>query len=174
MKKATFALCVFSMILLGGFPLRADDRSKVDFIIDLFDKVEWPAGSETANTIYVIGESSVVTALESSAAESTKSGKIVNIKKISVDEEFNGCRMLFIASNDLGALAKILKKVKGTSILTVSDVDGFARYGVMINILVPGNDSKLKVGLVINKMTVRDAGLKIDEGLMEKADKTFG
>ena len=174
MKKALFALCVLAFTAFSSVSAQNINTAKADFIINLFEKVEWPGENTQAQSIYIIGDSPVVPILEEKAAEKSKNGEKIDIKKISVDDDFTGCRILYIASNDLGQLARILKKVKGTSILTVSDIDGFARYGVMINVLEPTEKSKEKVGLVINKMTARDAGLKIDPKLIANADKTFG
>jgi len=174
MKKTIFALCVLSFIAFSSVFSQDHNTTKADFILDLFQKVEWPSEFAQDHSIYVIGDSPAVPVLEKKAAERSKNGKTISIKKISVDDDYAGCRILYLATDDLGQLAKVLKKVKGTSILTVSDVDGFARYGVMINVLEPSDQSKEKVGLIINKMTARDAGLKIDPKLIENADKTFG
>lgn len=174
MKRNIIALCAFGLLLLSGMTVQADNTAKAKFIFDLFDDVEWPAGSGNDNNIYVIGESPLTGELEKLASSNSTDSRKFSVKKIAVDDDFTGCRILLIASSDLGDLAKVLKKVKGTSILTVSDIDGFARYGVMINVLEKSEKSKGEVGLVINKMTAREAGIKIDEGLIKKADKTFG
>jgi hypothetical protein len=174
MKKALFALSVLTIAAFSTAFGQAHDTAKAEFVINLFDKVEWPSNSAQEQLIYVIGDSPIVPLLEEKASGKSKDGKIIKIKKISVDDDFTGCHILYIASDDLADLAKILKKVKGTSILTVSHVDGFARYGVMINVLDPTEKSKEKIGLVINKMTARDAGIKIDPKLIASADKTFG
>lgn len=174
MKKALFALCVLTIAAFSSASSQDLNSAKADFVLNLFEKVEWPADTAAEHSIYVVGDSPIVPILEEKAVAISKDGEKITVKRISIDDDFTGCHILYIASNDLGDLAKVLKKVKGSSILTVSDIDGYARYGVMINVLKPTEKSKEKVGLVINKMTARDAGLKIDPKLIAKADKTFG
>ena len=94
---------------------------------------------------------------------------MVNSK--SINDKFEDCHLLFIGSDSLSHLAKILKKVENKPTLTVSNHGTFARYGVMINIREIKNN---KVRYAVNNMTARKSKLKISEDLLKKAIETYG
>ena len=176
MRKLFTAFIAFIILATASVSVMAGpgDELKTDFIFGLFDDIKWPANNTDSNTIYVVGESPLVDLLEQKADKRNAESLTITIKKISIDDDFAGCKILLIAGDDLGTLAKVLKKVKGTSILTVSDIEGFARYGVMINILNKTKKGKQEINLIINKMTARKAGFEIPAKLINKAEKIFG
>ncbi|RKX17629.1 MAG: hypothetical protein DRP51_10540 [Candidatus Zixiibacteriota bacterium] len=142
------------------------------FIIDLIDKVEWPdASSKDSFVINVVGDGKYVPILQSIVSSSPSNGKNITINSVSIDNKLDGCQIVFIATDSLNHLAKILKQVEKKPILTVSMFGTFARYGVMVNIREVKNS---KIKYAVNKMTARKAKLIISEDLIKKAVETFG
>ncbi|MCP4704657.1 MAG: YfiR family protein [candidate division Zixibacteria bacterium] len=142
------------------------------FIIDLISKVKWPAESDTESfVIKVVGNNLYVPILQSIADSNNSGDKKIVIKAVSLDDKFENCQIVFIATDDLGNLAKVLNKVEKKSTLTVSMHGTFARYGVMVNIREI-KDNEIKYA--INKMTARKAKLEIDDDLIKDAVETFG
>lgn len=172
MKRMTV---IFFMILLcsavNGQNNNKDIELSSKFIMDLIDKVEWPnASNQDSFVVNVIGDGKYVPILQS-IASSNSSGKKIVVNSVSIDDKFEECQMIFIATDSLSHLAKILKRVEKKPTLTVSMHGTYARYGVMINIREIKNN---KVKYAINNMTARKSKLKISADLIKKAVETFG
>ena len=172
MRKLVIALAV---TLLVPTALAANDgdkeiTAKAQFLVELADHIEWQEDTNQAAkdnvTIYVVGESPVTEALLEQAAAASSESREIKVEVVSVNDDFTGCQILYLASDDLGVLAKVLKKVNGTKIITVADAKDFARYGAMINFVVEDGS---KVGYVINKLVAETIGVKLDSKLMDKA-----
>ena len=91
----------------------------------------------------------------------------VNLKELTLDGDFSGCQVVFFQTQDKSELAKILKKVAGQPILTVSDCTGFAGFGVMLNFYTEAEGGKVK--FEVNSLAVSDAKLKISSSLLKLA-----
>jgi hypothetical protein len=178
--KIIFKTVLFSFLLIGlvmgdrgTYAAISEDKS--EFILNLIEKVEWPAESGLKTKpfeICVIGNASLAEKLTKQVAKISKPDLKIVVRAIDTDQEYLTARIVVIAIDDLKQLAGILKNVKDKPILTVGESEGFARYGVMINIIESENAGEFK--LIINKMTSRKAGLEIDPDLIKKADKTYG
>lgn len=138
---------------------------KAKFIIDLFDKVEWPAGTDSSKIISIMGESPIELKLKELATK--ESG--IEIKKISITDNIANTKILFVAVTELSELAQVLKKTVHTKVLTISDSKDFARYGVMFNFYEEEENSS--TGFEVNKMVVMMADLKIHPDLLKAAKK---
>lgn len=165
------------IILILGLAVNGQNNDKEielssKFIIDLIDEVEWSEGSyRDSFVINVVGDNSFVPILQSIARSDSSGGKKIVINSVSLDDKFEECQMIFIATDSLSHLAKILKKVEKKPILTVSMHDTFARYGVMVNIREIRNN---KIKYAVNNITARKSKLKISDELLKKAVETFG
>ena len=164
-------LAILAAPVIGQDQPDKDAEFEAKFVLDLLDKVTWPnkgQGSDTETAVItVVGQSALTPKLREMAAGRKAGKRPVEIREAAVTDDFSGSAILFIATSNLRDLARILKKVDGTTILTVSQAEEFARYGVMINFYKEEGDAKVKYE--INRLVVKFAGLKIDEGLVKKA-----
>ena len=173
MKKLIITfLLPFTLLTFFTAQAGVASKDKADFVLSLIDKVEWPNGTD-ANTggefvITVIGNCDYMDALTSGAA--AIAGKKIVVKTAGIDEDFSQTQMLLIATTELSDLAKILKKVKAKPVLTVTESKGFARYGVMVELITDGT----KIEYVINKMSAKEVSLTINSKLVDKAKTTYG
>lgn len=160
------------LILLSVSSLTANEQDldyKAKFIVKLVKFVEWPNGNKTGsdgNTlIAVIGN----TALTEKINSNVKEANLTNIvaKEMTIDDDFSSVQIVFIATQDKSELPTILKKVSGKPILTISEANYFANFGVMINFFKEDDSSKVK--FEVNKIVVDDSGLKIDSKLLKMA-----
>jgi len=179
MKKYLLILVLFLAVNVGLIGQELSDKAavqKADFIFDLISNTEWPDESAAGNDTFVISvidQPTFVEKLKETAAENSKLKINIEIQSISIKDDFSGSNLVYMGNGELSDLAKVLKKTEKRPILTVTDIEGYARYGVIVE-LVTGNDGKGKVEYVINKMVMRKSGLKISDELIKKAKKTFG
>jgi len=171
-----FLFLVFTGSVLGQSTSEEENLNKARLIIELINNTEWPvegaAGNDTF-VIAVIGQPSFIGKFKELTGANPKIKKTLDIKSISADANFGTPDMVLIGEKDMSVLAKVLKKTEKRPIMTVTDSPGFARYGVIVE-LVSDVDGKGKVEYIINKMVMRKAGLKISDDLIKKAKQTFG
>jgi len=144
---------------------------KADFIIKAIDYVTWPDGkgtnSDGAIVIVVVGDSQLTPKLTELATKKTAQGTKIVVKTKTLEDDLTDCQVLFMATEDKTELAQILKKIQETPVLTISNSDYFARYGVMVNFYKKDNDSK--ISFEVNTMTLGLAGLKMSSKLLKLA-----
>jgi hypothetical protein len=77
------------------------------------------------------------------------------------------CKLLFVCSSEKGSLLEIIKELKGSRTLTIADVDGFLKYGGMINLV----KVKKKIRWEINRTPVKKANIRLSSQLLRSAVK---
>lgn len=160
------------LILLTVTSLNANEQDldyKAKFIAKLVKFVEWPNGSKTGsdgNTLIVVVGSTALTEKINAGIQKANLTNIV-AKEMTIKDDFTSAQIVFIVTQDKTKLPAILKKVAGKPILTISDADYFANFGVMVNFFKEDGGSKVK--FEVNKMVVDDSGLKISSKLLKMA-----
>ena len=138
--------------------------------------IEWPdpdsrfTDTTKSFNISVIGENPFGSALDdlySNTKIKNKKVKIIYISKIS---EIDSCQILFISNSKEKSLDAILDYTKGKPILTVSDHDGFAEKGVIINFYIANN----KIRFEINENSLIQSNLYMSYLLLNVANIVKG
>jgi hypothetical protein len=163
---AVLTACLLGVLQVG---VAEDDAAyKADFIVKLIDYVTWPAGAGPDGvTIGVIGDSPLLAGLKTKAAEKSAAGKKVTVKAITLADPVTDCQIVFIPTTDKAELAKVLKKIGASPVLTVSDCQGFAGFGVIINFFKEEGTGKVK--FEVNTLAAGDVKLKISSQLLKLA-----
>ena len=142
---------------------------KAAFLYRFIEFVEWPeeALPDTLDTITigVLGESDIKEALETLVEGKQVRGHQVEIKHFGKAEPLEFCHVLFIGRSEKSRLREIPKMLKGWSTLTVGEVEGFARFGGMINFIIVEN----KVRFEINVRVAEKADLQISSKVLRLA-----
>ena len=162
---------------LGADPKRPDEYEvKVAYLYNFVRFVEWPSDDpEKAPQreselgpyplhLCTLKEDPFGESLDRLAGQEARGRGIVVLRNREV-EEVAGCHLLFIARSEPGGLEPLLTELGGRGILTVGEQPGFAAAGGMIGFVV----DHARVGLEINPMAVRKAGLRLSSKLLEVA-----
>jgi DNA helicase IV len=149
-----------------------DENILIAAYIERFTRfVEWPANNSVNNKSkpFVIAVSNnyelylKLTGLAPSLKIKDKKIEIVLIKTI---EDINSnINLLFVGMKDKEKLKQIVKKCADFSILTISNSNGFALKGVIINLYNQENSIRFE----INDRKARESGLKISHLLLQKS-----
>jgi len=86
------------------------------------------------------------------------------IKRLNSDGDLSGCHVLFVSRLEKDR-AGLLNRVKGLSILTVSDAAEFAEQGGMVTLVLASK----RVSPEINQTVAEEAGLRISAKLLKLA-----
>jgi len=103
--------------------------------------------------------------LEKFVASSVQKPAIIIKRIANLDEGFSDCQLLYIDQSQKNDLPQILQRIKGSKVLTIGDMSGFAHKGGMIGFYL--EDGRLKIEIDLTE--VNNAGLKLSAKLIEVA-----
>jgi hypothetical protein len=165
---ALFAALARPASLTAGNALQREYEIKAAYLYNFLNYIEWPENTFPAAggtiTIGIVGEDPFGSALDALNGKQVK-GRTVALKHVTDMNDFGQCQILFISSSEKQRLPELLEKLKDSRVLTVSEIDGFAEHGGIINFISEHN----KVRFEINLDAARRLGLNISSELLKLA-----
>ena len=157
---ATFVVAVVPAAGDVDAPVVAEHELKAEYVWRFTLFVDWPlkvmvSGSESLFAIGVVGASPVQDLLKARTDGRSIRGRPVVVREIANLDEIEGCHMLFIANSSPYELDEILARTAGKPVLTISESNGYAERGVLINLFIADD----RVRFEINQAAVRRSGL---------------
>jgi hypothetical protein len=165
-----FLLAAVALLLVDGrrgpaqVVVNREAELKAKLVASLGKLVTWP--SEKAPSamkplkIGIVGDDPFV---DANGVDHLK-GNVPNAKifRFATAAEFEDCHILVVAKN--ADLKATLAKAQGLPILVVTESTGIARQGAAITLVRQNN----RIRVEINAKAVRDAGLLISRGLLQR------
>lgn len=149
----------------GGTP--SEIQVKAAYLYNFVKFVDWPESSfrdeKAPIVIGVLGEDPFGSVLDETLAGKRIRGRELAVKRFKWLRDFKPCHILYISSSEKENLEQVLRKVEGTGIVTVSDTEGFAEQGVILN-LVNEND---KIRFKVNIDAAQDSRARISAKLLQ-------
>lgn len=163
-------LCFGFVAPLSAIAQQSEYTIKAVFLEHFTRFIDWPESVEIADASHpfyvgIIGENPFGSILDQIYAEQKIKNKKVEIRYFSTPDEIIDCHILFISTANKEILPEILMHTKDKPILTVSDTEGFAENGVLINFYLAGN----KIKFEINERAVHESGLVMSYKLLSLA-----
>jgi YfiR/HmsC-like len=147
---------------------------KAAYLFNFLKFVEWPddsfADSLAPIVIGVVGEDPFGSALPQVTIGKTVQGRDLVIHKYHSGEDLRGAHILFISPSEKKRLPMILSSLRGSSVLTVADTEGFLDAGGMIQFL---NEND-RVRFAISVEATSRAKLKMSSKLLSLAKVVGG
>jgi hypothetical protein len=153
----------------------ASDNAKADYIIKLVDFMQWPEQDPQADRkkpiyIGVIGSSKLQLVLNGKLHGKTARGRQFEVKgftsaDLSDTAQFRDCNILYVAPSEKRDVPVLLKAIKGSSALSVSDMKDFNVMGGMIEMGGAGDNIVSTVYLE----QINAAGIFIDPKFLNAA-----
>jgi len=139
-------------------------NTKAVFMYNFSKYTQWPKGDTSKYfNIVVLGKTDVLIPLENIAEKRQVNKKKIKITQYKFLPENLNCNILFISSSQTKNLSLILEKVKGKSILTIGDTEGFAKRGVVLNFIIDNGNVKFE----INSDVLDHTDLKMSSQLLK-------
>lgn len=171
--RAAWLLLASALIFaLMPAPVRAQAAAsreyqvKAVFLFNFLQFVEWPAEAFSDPTaplrIGVLGDDPFGPALDEAIKGETVQGRRLVVRRSQRLEDLQDCQLLFISKSENRRAGEILSRLGDRPVLTVSEINGFARQGGVIAFYPEGK----KVRFEINPATARHAGLKLSSQLL--------
>jgi len=133
--------------------------------------IDWPEDTAQKNSsesfiINVVGNPQFSELLRDIYQTQKIQGKKVSVQDINNHSEIQKPHLLFISHTSDETLNNILELTRDAPILTISDTEGFAEKGVMINFFMPRNQ---KIRFEINELAFKESELYISYKLLSVA-----
>jgi hypothetical protein len=165
------AFLAIGLLALFGAPrlgAQAHDEQavKAALVYNLTKYVEWPQ-AKADNTLLIgfIGEPSAGETLKSLLTGKPSESRSIRVISLPSDEVLMRCGVLYISHSPPGKARAAMEKVRGRSILTVSDAASFAQGGGMVGLITRGD----QVHIEINLEAVQTGGLRVSSRLLSLA-----
>jgi len=147
---------------------------KAAFLLNFTKFVEWPATAFPAPdapiTICVIGQDPFGAILDRTIEGESVNRHGVRAQRLLPDGDLRSCHILFISQSERERFTQIVSRLRGSSVLTVSELPGFVDTGGMIEFLIEEG----KARFYINAATTEGAGLKLSSRLLRVAKEVKG
>jgi YfiR/HmsC-like len=145
---------------------------KAAFLFNFAKFVEWPPASfadeNSPLVIGILGDNPFSGDLERIIQNKTINRHSLVTKQFHLLAEARNCQMLFISTSEKKRFTEIFEGLRGTSVLTVSETDGFTEAGGMINFILENK----KIRFRINDEAAKAARLKISSKLLTLAARS--
>src|SRR5690242_5507556 len=159
-------LCVMPCAFASPTP---EYQVKAAFLFNFSQFVSWPpqafSSSSAPIVIAVLGENPFGSDLDAIVSGQRVDGHPLVVRRYQDVSEIDGCHILFIDRSESTELPRIVQALRGRGILTVSDIDGSAQSGVMIDLVTEHNHVRMQ----INVAAARASGLTISSQLLRPA-----
>ena len=147
-----------------------EDQIKAAFLlkfINFIEREDIPDQPDQSHRICVIGKNQFGEVLERLIEIQMNDRHLpkVDFRHHEDPSHTDACTVLFLSRSEGPRLQPILDIVSSKGILTVSDIDGFAHKGGMIELIREGNN----VRFIINNGIAKMAGIKISAQLLSLA-----
>ncbi|WP_198263795.1 YfiR family protein [sulfur-oxidizing endosymbiont of Gigantopelta aegis] len=160
----TSLILLFASVSAGG----SSYKVKAAYLYQFTKFTQWPnelfSDKDEPIRICVLGRNPFANLLDG-FTKKTSQKRPLSVEYLSSLETITRCQIIFISQSEEKRLAQIFQRLAHVPVLTVSDIDGFARRGGIIG-FVP----KLrKVGIEINVEASKIAGTKLSSKLLKVA-----
>jgi len=143
MKTLRAVLALF-LVAFAGAANAADESLeypvKAAFLAKFGGFVEWPAAAFAAPAaplhLCVVGEDPFGAALDRVAASQKVGERGVEVRRLKAARDYSGCHIAYISPSESARLAQVLEALRGSSVLTVTDVKGAAPAVGIINFVL--------------------------------------
>jgi hypothetical protein len=166
---ALVAVVLFCAIAAAQSDQPGEYDVKAAFLFNFTKFVEWPENafvdSNAPIVIGVIGEDPFGESLVRIVAGQKAQGRGIEIAKYRYGDNLRRCHVLFISASERQHRAPILASLQEASVLTVSDIDGFAEAGGAIQFVVQEN----RVRFVVNLEVATQSKLRVSAKLLALA-----
>ena len=170
-KAGTLVLLVTCMQALTAQTVTSDEyKVKAVFLYNFTRFVDWPQSTFESSVepfiIGIVGNDPFGASIQEAVADERIGAHVIKVIHFDDAVEISKCHILYVGTSDPDEIRNILSRIKGKSILTVSDIPNFIRWDGMIRFYTENN----RIRLEINNTRAKEAGLRISSKLLRVAN----
>jgi len=141
------------------------DEIKTAFVHNFIRFVNWPIEKKSL-TLGVIGTNEFTKVLKSRLAGQKVGARNLNIKQLSASDGYDDCDALYITNSKEVNFNGVLQKIKGKTILSIAEIEGFCVKGGIVNLVEGTNGNYL---FQINQQRALEEKIHISSKLLKLA-----
>jgi hypothetical protein len=153
----------------GVEPVAEEYQVKGAFLLNFTKFVDWPArvfqDSGDPIAICVLGENPFGPLLDRAARETVVANRTVSVRQVADGQQASQCQIVFMGASERKRARAWLEALRGRSVLTVGESDGFLAAGGVVNFKLEGE----RVRIEINAAAADRVGLHISAKLLNLA-----
>jgi hypothetical protein len=161
-------LCVLNQVDCGA-QSATEYHVKAAYLFNFLKFVEWPDALpgelQTKWVIGIIGTSPIGDELSKLGGSKNVLSRELQVKTFQSTENLRGCNILFISDSEKKRVPAILASLRGSSVMTVADMDHFIDAGGMVQFVVENE----RVRISIDVGATGRARLKVSSKLLALA-----
>lgn len=142
---------------------------KAAFLVNFAQYVEWPPEAfpeEDSPLVFgVLGDNPFGTALRDLLGDDGINGRKAIVEQYKSVQDIVRCHVLYISESERARWPTIMRALRGRSILTVSDIEGFSSEGGMIRFV-----TQTRIRFRINVGAAHECNLAISSKLLRLAE----
>lgn len=164
LKVLPLVFALSSYTAIDSFSQETDYKSYTLFVYNFMKYIEWPEAQSKGDFILgVYGDSPIMKELQSLASLKKLKGRNIIVKKITSDNEAEGCHLVYIVPSKSNIIKTFSESNRGKPLLIVAEREGMAKKGAAMSFVTMEND-QLKFD--INKAIIEKQNLKIPQSLI--------
>jgi len=166
---AGIVLAAVAPVLAGAATAR-EYQIKAVFLFNFTQFINWPsalfASARAPLVIGVLGADPYGSYLDETTRGEIVDGRPLVVERYRRVEDVATCHVLFISASEAGSMAAILARLKGRSILTVTDAGAASEQGGIIRFVTENNHIRLRIDV----RAAKAAGLEVSSKLLRAAE----
>jgi len=168
---AAFMAISFLLLHFGNCEAQSatEYQVKAAYLFNFIRFVEWPEAStaeaQSKWTIGVVGNSPIAEELSKLVESKNILGRELQVKTFQATDNLRGCNILFISESEKKHLPGILAGLRGSSVMTVADMEHFIDAGGMVQFVV--EDARVRISIDVG--ATGRARLKVSSKLLALA-----
>jgi hypothetical protein len=134
---------------------------KAAFLARFGAYVDWPAGAFSTPaapvTLCVLGDDPMGAALDRAAGTQQAGGRAIEVRRLKAVRPDSGCHILFIAASEAARLPPLVDTLRGSSVLTVTEVKPGAPTTGIINFVIKDDRVRFDVddeAAMLNRLAI--------------------
>lgn len=161
---------VGALAALAGLALPAlaqiDERQvKAAYVYNFIQFTQWPHALEEPLVLCVLGRSDIDAELRALHGRVVLNGLRVQVRHQSPSDDFSPCQVLYLDDSQRSQWFDVQRRLRGMTVLTVTDADGLADRGAMIEI----GRREQRLTFEVNLPAARAAGLMFSARMLKLA-----
>jgi hypothetical protein len=170
MKKFKTTLALFIIFFITFIGNAGNERPVHEIhsmmIYNFIKYIQWPDYDSSQDFIIgVIGEDDVYNTLSTWYDGKLRGDKKFSVKKYNSIAEIGNAHIIYVGKNEGRSFGAIQQKIKGTSVLTITDNPGLGEKGSAINFKTVNS----KLAFELNQKTIDQSNLKVSGQLSAMA-----
>lgn len=164
-------LLATGLLLAASAGAQSDERAvKAAFVYNFIQFTQWPVPPEEPFQLCVLGQTPIDAQLDRLAGKPVLNGLRLVVQHVQPRDALAGCHVLYIDDSQRARAEELLPRLGSAPILTVTDSDGLADRGLMIEI----RKRQLKLGFEVNLVAARRANIAMSSQLLKMAQYVAG